>query len=334
MENEIIKQIVGSFPEGEEYITSVKIFRTDVQCHSFLILSNKRLFIFDNKVGNDDVEFFALDNITEIKKTGDEIVIKGSNWSLPTSFFDYENVRPFFEKMAFLTNPILEEKRQIEITAKKEKKSHKIRNFLKAFFILVIISGISVGGTLAYRAYTLNKEKETKQQQLAEKQKFNQKLDEQIYQINNQMQFGDNYQERLDTYLTFIEELQKEINSFDASDKTSNIDSFKTNINTLAIKFKDIQISDEDMSDYNVVVSQEPGYISKDTKVINQNIDMILSNVKNNIDNRFSDDPSLLINIKQMVEDTITMGLDLKTKIDSEKELLYQKSVELESQRK
>lgn len=334
MENEIIKQIINSFPEGEEYITSVKVFRTDEQCHSFLILSNKRLFIFDNKVGNDDVEFFILENITEIKKTEDTIIIKGNDWTLPTSFLDYEKVKPFFEKLAFLTNPILEEKKQIEMTVKKEKKSHKIKTFLKAVLILGVISGISAGGTLAYRAYTLNKEQETKQQQLVEKQKFNQKLDEEISQINNQMQFGDNYQARLDAYIALIEELQKEINGVDVSDKTSNLDTFKTNINTLAIKFKDIRISDEDMSDYNVAVSQEPGYIGKDTQVINQNIDTVLVNIKDNVDNRFSNDPSLLINIKQMVEDTMTMTMELKTKIDSEKELLYQKSVELESQRK
>lgn len=324
MRNTMVQQIESSFARDEEYISDVKLHHVEENCGCHLVLSNKRLFVYDNKIGNDEVVFYSIVKVMEIEHTKETIIIRFTDRD-PMSFtyitMDNE-LSMFLQKAAIIVAPIIEEKRQ-EIEKKvQEKKNRRVRNYLIGFIVLLLISSISVGGTLGYRYYVTKQEEATKAEQQAAEEAARQQILDNINQMTNQVQFTQNYEKRLESYQELLFSLDDALNGIDISDRNMDWDALASTINELSIKFEDITITDEDMVDYNVVINQKEGYIQSKTRIINQNISGVLESTKENISNKFSNDASLLITLKQTVEDSEQLISDLNEDMDSEEALL------------
>jgi len=333
MINSIVEQIKTSFSFDEELVSFARVHHNEENCSCVLILSNKRLFVFDNKVGNDEVNYFSIIKILEIEHKKDSIYIHFADRDMMT--FSYlsmnDELKDFLQKASVIISPIIEEKKQEIEKKEKQKKGKRMKSFLLAFLTLAMISGAAVGGTLGWRYYTEYKAEEARrEQQEAEEAKKAEVIDK-INTINNQIAFTDSYKNRLGAYKEYIEELQTSLNNVDISDKTMDWETFKKEMNQKNIEFKDIKINDEDMTDFNVVISEKEGYIASKTNIINQNLDSVLLNIKENVDNKFTADATLMITLKATLEDSLDLINSLNDSIDAEKELLKAEVVKLEA---
>lgn len=333
MQNQILKEITSSFPNGEEIVSFTKVYRQEKNCNCFLVLSNLRLFLYDNTPDNDCVNFFALKNISEIQKIDNIFIIKINDMEdLYLSYIsDNETTKDFFEKLSFLTQPILEEKKQVQEIAVKEKKEKRKRGYLTAFLALLVIFILSAGGTLGYRYYLVQQEEASKQEQLEKKQATIKKTEQRIELAEQQITFNERYRKRLETYSTFLISLSENLEILDISDKTMDWDIFKKEMNTQNLSFTDIKIENEDMLDPGAYVNEDKGYIATKTKIINQNIQGVLDNIISNIDTKFSDNASLLITIKETCDDTKTLIDNLINSLEVERDLLEDSITELKA---
>lgn len=333
MQNQILKEITSSFPNGEEMISYTKLYRQEGSCNCLLVLSNLRLFLFDNTADNDCINFYTLENITEIKKVDNVFTIKMNE--IDDMHFSYisenDTIKDFFEKLSFLTQPILEEKKQIQETAVKKKKEKRKRGYLTAFLVLLAIFVLSAGGTLGYRYYLVQQEEASKQEQLEKKQAIIEKTKKQIDLAEQQITFNERYRKRLETYSTFLTSLNEHLEILDISDKTMDWEVFKNEINAQNIVFTDIKIEDEDMLDPGAYVNEDEGYIATKTRIINQNIQGVLDNIISNIDTKFSNDASLLITIRETCDDTKTLIDNLTNSLEIEEDLLNDSITELKA---
>ena len=313
------------------------MYRESVQSDTYLYLTNQRLFLFDNVIDNDKIEFFNLIGFTKIEKFENRIIIdiNGKEPLILTFLDETEFVQAFLIKLETLTTPIIRSNIEKSERIKEDRKLKKTRRVLVSILILVVIGVVAFGSTVAYRSYVISQEEATKEEQFVKKEERQKEIKKSISKIKKQIIFGKGYKKRLETYATYLKDLNTTIGTIDISDKTTNWNELNKTINEKSISFKEIKISNEDMLDYGIYINQKKNYIHSKSKIINQNIEDILKNMIEGIEDKFTESTSvMMITIKETGEDTLQLISKLKDLIDTEKELLNDKMMELKAELK
>ncbi len=325
MFNKIIKAIHNQLERDEDLILHEQFYDESLKCNVLIAISTKRIFIFVDSRDNAEIKFFSLDFCSKfVKGKGYMQISFNDGTSYKLSYLDEtENVLKISETLGKYATKTKNTKIKKKVTNK--------GNILKTLLVLVIIAAISGGGVLGYHFYQEYKEAELLAEQQAANEATIQEAEASILAYENQISFAISMENRLATYSLLITELETLANSIEISDKTFDWDSVESKIQELNVNYSEIKITDEDTSVDMVTVNQSSDYISKNVTIVNQNLVNVLSLMEDNIDNKFADDPTLLIYIVDNLEDTQSLIEGLITSMNTETDLMNTKIVELEA---
>ncbi|MEG1300584.1 MAG: hypothetical protein RSC93_07750 [Erysipelotrichaceae bacterium] len=313
---EIKKQIINSLKKEEQIIYEITVFNEIKKCNTFIFITTQRLFLWNNIVDNETIEYVDLSSLIDIKQ---DVNLNGT-LRLTITFVSFPTLSFSFLRTDINSTNIINELKtylkEVGIETKKTKHSKK-KQILFSFITLCLFSFLTIallfGGKFLEDKFS-GPDKAVVIEQQKQAKKEAQKI---IAATKNQINFNKGYVKRLSTYQGLMTSLNKTIKDLDISDNLTNWDKFKTDINAYSLQFEEIKISDEDMLDYKVTINNKTGYLQKETRKINSDITNILDLTKRHCESKFQD-VAVLIEVREQGEKTLKDIESLNKKIGNE----------------